>query len=301
MRSVLWIDDKSTELEAARRMLASLPGMKMTLLTARSSEEAAEILLDASKEIHVVVTDILRRPLDGKPSTDDGYEFFRERIRRDWPTLPVVFHTKNLPGSFETDEYSQYLSKWDSETFKAAELERRLSDIEVIYDRFADEGTWAKIQPRLIEVSSHILQQLPDYETVTRLTPFELEQLVAELLDKIGYSVLWIPGGRDGGVDIVASAPGLDWLIDVKQYAPQNPVGVEMVRQIYGISNNVAPDRPGNKVHGGIITTSRFTRDAESFRNSSRPRPLLRDSRWLRDQLSIYAPRLTLGSTGVGA
>lgn len=292
MRTILWIDDNQGELDAARRMLTAVPSLDLNLLTASRSDDAGKILFSSTQLVDVVVTDILRRYTDGSVSSDDGYSFFRSEIRPRYPTMSVIFHTKNLPGSFDVDRNSQYLSKWESESFKAIELERRLSAIDPIFDAFADHSAWAKIEPRLVGVSSHILSELKSFGEIWRLQPHQLEQLVAELLDRIGYDVLWIPGGRDGGVDVVASTTGLDFLIDVKQYSPERPVRVEMVRQIYGVAAHVGAERPGKLVQGGIITTSRFTSDAEAFRNSTRPRPLLRDSEWLRSELKRYAPRL---------
>ena len=66
------------------------------------------------------------------------------------PTAPVIFHTKNLPASFARDSYSQYLSKWDSEEKKAVELEARISETTMLYEAYADESIWRRIEPRLV-------------------------------------------------------------------------------------------------------------------------------------------------------
>jgi restriction endonuclease Mrr len=108
----------------------------------------------------------------------------------------------------------------------------------------------------------------------------------------MGFGVLWIPGGRDGGIDIVATTHDRDFLIDVKRYKSAVPVSVELVRRVYGVAEAVASTRLDRIVYGGIITSSRFTADAEAFRTSLRRRPLMYDGQWLKEQLSAHAPRL---------
>lgn len=257
---------------------------------AASSDQAAKVLEDSP--VDAVVTDILRRQPDGSIPGDDGYAFFTKYIRPRFPDMPVIFHTKNLPGTFDTDENSQYLSKWEPPAKKTVEFEARLSDAISLYEAYADWATWTRIEPRLVQVNSQLLEELRDIEDVWRLTPDQFEQLVADLLERIGFSVLWIPGGKDGGIDIVAGLGERDFLIDVKRYRASQPVTVELVRRVYGVAESVAPGRPGHIMHGGIITSSRFTTEADVYRKTLRRRPLLRDGAWLKTELSKYAPRL---------
>src|ERR1035441_5952903 len=162
-----------------------------------------------------------------------------------------------------------------------------------LFEAFADLGTWKRIiEPRVVHVNAKLLEKLGTVDDIWRLTPDQFEQLVAELLERLGYSVLWVPGGRDGGIDIVAGSAEHDFLIDVKRYKASHPVTVELVRSIYGVAESIAPSRPGRILHGGIITSSKFTKEAEVFRQTAMPRPLLRDGEWLKAELANYAPRL---------
>jgi restriction endonuclease Mrr len=283
-KSVLWIDDSEAERASAHRMLSGIDGIHLAIA---SSSKDARVILKAS-HVDCVVTDILRRNPDRTVSRDDGYEFFKDYIRPNWPILPVIFHTKNLPDTFEIDHHSQYLSKWESEEFKAIELEVRLNELVRLYDAFADSLAWSKIESRLVEVRSTILDSLGDPSDIWRMSPTQFEQLIAELLDKIGFKVFWVPGGSDQGIDIVAASPSSDYLIDVKRYSPNNPVSVELVRHVYGVASAVQEYRHGRVVRGGIITSSRFTSGVKEFRKSVRVRPLLRDGEWLRAELRKY-------------
>ncbi|MEQ1949111.1 MAG: restriction endonuclease [Bryobacteraceae bacterium] len=274
------------EREAAARMLRGVQGFR--LWTAVGSSDAREIL--KNEDIHCVVTDILRRNAARDVLEDDGYTFFSNVLRPWKPTLPVIFHTKNLPTTFAVDPYSQYLSKWDSEDKKTIELETRLSSVTALYEAYADESIWRRIEPRLVMVQARLLNDLGDPADVMRMAPDKFEQLVAELLESMGFKVLWIPGGKDQGIDIIAAADTEDFLIDVKRYS--QPVGVELVRQVYGVACAAGPRQQGRGTHGGIITSSRFTLGAQEFRRSVRTRPLLRDGEWLAESLRKYAPRL---------
>jgi CheY-like chemotaxis protein len=287
-KTVLWIDDSAEERAAGEALLHRVGGI--TPVLAASSDEASKVLQE--RRVDAIITDILRRNPDRSVAADDGYRFFREHVRREFPTLPVLFHTKNLPSTFEVDEHSQYLSKWESPAKKAIELEVRLSDIVQLYEAYADWATWRRIEPRLVEVTSKLLDNLRAVDDVWGLTSDQFEQLVGELLTKIGYSVLWIPGAKDGGIDIVASSGEEDFLIDVKLYRAVKPVTVELVRAVYGVAASISPSRPDRTLRGGIITSSRFTKDAGIFKQTVRPRPLLCDGDWLRTQLGKFAPRM---------
>lgn len=95
---------------------------------------------------------------------------------------------------------------------------------------------------------------------VYNLEPNEFEELVAEVYRRNGYSVRVTQQTRDGGRDIIATCviAGLSnsTYFECKQQEPRNPVGVEIVRELYGVIERDRIDK------GVIVTTSRFTRDA---------------------------------------
>jgi hypothetical protein len=55
-----------------------------------------------------------------------------------------------------------------------------------------------------------------------------------------------------------------DFLIDVKRYL--QPVRVELVRSIYGVAAAAGSSRRDTITHGGIITSSRFTKGGVDFK-----------------------------------
>jgi len=73
------------------------------------------------------------------------------------------------------------------------------------------------------------------------------------------------PASRDGGKDIyIATKDSLGsflYLVECKRYAPDRPVGVGFIRQLYG---TVQAERA---TAGILATTSFFTRGAKDFQS----------------------------------
>lgn len=110
------------------------------------------------------------------------------------------------------------------------------------------------------------------------------EELVAELLDRQGLGVMLTPQTRDGGRDILATlkTPVGEhlFLVECKRFAPTRPVGVDLVRQLYGV---VEMEKASA---GVIVTTSSFTRDARALERTINHRMHLHEYddlvQWLR-------------------
>lgn len=98
-----------------------------------------------------------------------------------------------------------------------------------------------------------------------QLPPRKFEELIAELLRRDGFDVHLTPRSRDGGRDILAfyeSALGRHlYLVECKRYAPSRPVGVGLVRMLYGVIEHEGASS------GIIVTTSTFTAEALRFRS----------------------------------
>ena len=96
-----------------------------------------------------------------------------------------------------------------------------------------------------------------------RLDPRRFEELVAELLVRDGMEVQLTRASRDGGRDILASCRRPTgnhlFLVECKRYSPARPIGVGIVRALYGV---VEQERA---TAGLLVTTSRFTTDAKAF------------------------------------
>lgn len=137
------------------------------------------------------------------------------------------------------------------------------------------------------EVNIELIRYLNKHpDGIYNLSPRKLESLVADIFKHFGCNVTLTPETRDGGFDfsaLLVDPMGIPLLtyVEVKKYSPTRPVGVNIVRNLYGV---VAHD---DISRGVIVTTSRFTQDAEKFSKSTGHRISLRDyndiTRWLKD------------------
>jgi DNA-directed RNA polymerase specialized sigma24 family protein len=114
-----------------------------------------------------------------------------------------------------------------------------------------------------------------DPNAIFDLAPRQFEELVAELLHKQGYEIRLTPPSNDGGFDMYAARKdGMGeflYLVECKRYAPARPVGVDIVRSLYGVVQKEEASA------GILVTTSRFTKGAAEFQQSVRHRLSLRD------------------------
>jgi len=98
---------------------------------------------------------------------------------------------------------------------------------------------------------------------VHSLTAREFEQLVARILDELGFEVKLTPITRDGGYDMIARyrTPSGDvlYLVECKRYAPERTVGISVVRGLYGVIVDQCATA------GMVVTSSRFSLDARKF------------------------------------
>ncbi len=116
------------------------------------------------------------------------------------------------------------------------------------------------VDKRFVE-ESDILSDLEGRPNLMELTPFEFENLINNLFDRIGFDCKTTQPSRDGGVDVVAFDPrpilGGKVVIQAKRY--KNTVGVSAVRDLYGTMINEGANK------GVLVTTSHYGKDAYDF------------------------------------
>ncbi|NQU57135.1 MAG: restriction endonuclease [Rhodospirillales bacterium] len=128
-------------------------------------------------------------------------------------------------------------------------------------------------------------------ELMFELSSRKFEEVIAELLFRQGYQIELTPESKDGGFDIYAAKKeplgSFLFLVECKRFAPNRPVGVELIRELHGVVDI-------NKATAGIaVTTSRFTKGALEFQRKLEHRIALQDffaiKRWI--QKAIDPPR----------
>jgi hypothetical protein len=127
------------------------------------------------------------------------------------------------------------------------------------------------------------------------MSPRKFEEFIAELLFRNGLEVRLTPPSKDGGRDILASSHSVSgdllYLVECKRYRIDRPVGVSIVRGLYGVVEQE------NATAGLLFTSSRFTKGAMEFQRLVRHRLTLHDYEsiisWV---LSTLNPNQTLKS-----
>lgn len=165
-----------------------------------------------------------------------------------------------------------------SESVRVAQLSGRFerlwqaaSDVEQEHFSYEDDRDLVAYQPDLLakanarDVWGGVIRALAqDPKGLYELSPRKFEELISELLRRDGYSTELTKISRDGGRDVLAtleSPLGKQlFLVECKKYSPDRPVGVSLVRDLYGV---LMHERATAAM---MVTTSRFTPDALAFR-----------------------------------
>jgi len=120
------------------------------------------------------------------------------------------------------------------------------------------------VRPQIIRVSGALIERIKkDPEKMHDITSRQFEQLIAEIFDAQGFEVELTQATWDGGRDILArlNTGVLKFLclIETKKYGKDQPVGVRLVRHLYG----TFCDEQANSAM--LVTTSYFTEQAKEF------------------------------------
>lgn len=123
-------------------------------------------------------------------------------------------------------------------------------------------------------------------EKLYDLSPRKFEELVASIIKDMGFEVELTQATRDGGRDIIAyiRTEIASYLthIECKRYAPDNKVGVDIIRSVTGVHHM----RNANK--SIIVTTGFFTKDAREEAKLVKHSIELKDYDDLKIMLSKY-------------
>lgn len=125
-----------------------------------------------------------------------------------------------------------------------------------------------KIITSLAESASDIIQIVQKKPaSLFDMTSREFEEFIAQIFSIHGFSVELTQRTRDGGKDIIAIRSDLGlrakYIVECKRYAPNRPVGVELVRNLYGVQQQEGANK------SVLATTSRFTAEAQAFASNA--------------------------------
>lgn len=121
------------------------------------------------------------------------------------------------------------------------------------------------VLPTVERINEALLRRIRDNPAeLHNLKPRQFEELICDLLTKMGWQLELTPASKDGGYDIFGfsgSTGGVrsNWIIECKKYAPERKVGVEIVRSLCGVKEEL------KAANAMIVTTSSFTRGARDI------------------------------------
>jgi restriction endonuclease Mrr len=160
-------------------------------------------------------------------------------------------------------------------------------DLDVLYQETKSTSEEAQARVDLVAVDTELIEYLTRHpEQMYTMMPRRFEELIAAVLADLGYQVELTGFGADGGVDIIATQKSTVGdtllLVDCKRYAPDRPVGVSIVRALFGSTEQ------RRATSGLLATTSYFTAPALEFRSAVRHRLMLKKFEDLQRWLSGY-------------
>lgn len=132
------------------------------------------------------------------------------------------------------------------------------------------------IAPTIVTINDVLIEKLKRRPTdLFKITPRQFEEVIADLLTDMGMEVELTPQTRDGGKDILAymdtELGKLLCLVETKRHRETRPVGVTLVRSLYGTVIDY------DATSGMLVTTSRFTKDAQAFQQKHKYTLSLKD------------------------
>jgi energy-coupling factor transporter ATP-binding protein EcfA2 len=132
------------------------------------------------------------------------------------------------------------------------------------------------VAPRIITANDDLIMNLKRQPgDLYKISPRKFEEVIADLLTDMGMEVELTPATRDGGKDILAymntELGRFLTLVEAKQHNKSRPVGVSLVRSLYGTLID------HQATSGMLVTTSRFANPAKQFQERHKYQLSLRD------------------------
>lgn len=137
------------------------------------------------------------------------------------------------------------------------------------------------------DINTELKQYLNKHpEKLYDLSPRKFEELIASILEDLGFDVELTQATRDGGSDIIAYIRNAVCeyltLVECKKYAPENKVGVGIIRQVTGVHHIKRATK------SLIVTTSYFSPDAIKEAKAFENQLDLKDYEAIKDWLRKY-------------
>lgn len=289
MSKVLWLDNRPAEIE---RGVTQLLNAGHQVIQCQTEDEVVEVL-EGNSLPDILIQDLHRpqraRRTGGTPTTahQAGWHFYSDFLKPLYPQMPVLIcsYDAHVAGNLIQADDFNLVSIAKRRLVRgeiAPTVECIVSARSTVHSSISIPAVigvdFSSVNMALIR---HLAKKPADIHQVSWSS---FEELVARLLQELGYEIFHTPLTRDGGVDLWAihrnDLGETLYAIDAKKYAPSRLVGPEPVRAIYGVA-----DLSGASA-GMIVTTGRFGPAALDLASQYRYRIALRDFKgiveWIR-------------------
>lgn len=179
-------------------------------------------------------------------------------IQKEINEINKYFHSDNVLCQYEIDRLLSILSSTEDDDF----INKISSEIFTPYENkcITTNSPIIVLSPINKRILSYLLN---NPQELYNLSSESFEIVMAEIYTKLGYNVERTQTTHDGGKDIIIRKSELlgDFIyyVECKKYAPQNHIGVGLVKEFLGTINT-------DRVNGGILaTTSFFSLDSKKF------------------------------------
>lgn len=212
----------------------------------------------------------------------------RDKIDKDWS---YVIMASESGGQFRAIDVNASIQSPDiAKTeliYKMTELSRVGEFKEELYKEPNSSDEIEKQAIVLTTINEEVKSYLKKHpEKLYDLTPRKFEELIASILEDLGFEVKLTKKTRDGGSDIIASiknsVTSFLILVECKKYSPDNKVGVGIIREVAGVHSSKEPSK------SIIVTTSFFTKDAQKEAAHYKDKLDLKDYNNLKEWLKQY-------------
>jgi restriction endonuclease len=262
-RTIVVLDDQKLVLQGYSALFSQRFSSSYNFVMFSSDEDAGAYVRRHRLSILGYIQDLCRPP-DVRSSTA-GIQFLREIIGvfTPWAKCLVISSISSIPvvkQVFDSHDNVRFLHKYD--------LPDKLDEDLIWLVAFPDLSAAEEVSAR----TSEITQFMPAWrglctyivkhqDFLHTMPPSDFELLAGEIFRSFGWQVDFTSRTRDGGYDIVAvrrSRPtDVKILVEAKRYSPIRPVGVDIVRSLYGVKQSTSASKLV------LVTSSRVSFDAK--------------------------------------
>jgi len=268
--TVVILDDDKYIIDVLLKSISRLPLAKgLSFKGFTNDSKAHEFVLQRREWVLGYIQDINRQP-DGRFDIYDksGIRFFHQVIDCLTPWAKTII----LSGCCDVSVPSELFKKgsdrlrWIQKS-KVTGIQTLVPHLEWLTIPANEESNRTDpITSSIVAMLRPAWDKLCEYlavhpDQLHHLNPRDFEYLAGEIFRSYGWAVDFTARTRDGGYDIIAtrrSQPSdLCVLVQAKRYAPNRPIGVDIVRSLYGL-------RTLHSVSQVVLVTSSYvTKDAK--------------------------------------